>query len=110
MHFALAIFILGTAPYPPTDTPCPEDCILSASYASEEIRIDGILDEEAWLNAAVATDFTQYSPHEGEPATQKTEVRILYGQSQLFVSAILRDTEPEGILSLIHISEPTRPY
>jgi hypothetical protein len=97
MHFALTIFVLGTALFAPTDTPCPEDCVLSASYASEEISIDGILDEEVWLSAAVATNFTQYSPHEGEPATQQTEVRILYGQSQLFISATLRDTEPEGI-------------
>ncbi len=80
---------------------CPEDCVLSTSYVSQDIRIDGLLDEEAWLEASVATGFTQYSPDEGKAATQQTEVRVLYGNSQIFISAVLRDTEPEEIRSTL---------
>ncbi|MCY4234486.1 MAG: DUF5916 domain-containing protein [Bacteroidetes bacterium] len=76
---------------------CPEECVLSATYVTQEIQIDGVLNEPAWLDAAVATGFTQYSPTEGAPATQKTEVRILYGKSQVFISAFMRDSEPESI-------------
>ena len=89
-----AIFVSTLAAFPPN---CPEDCVLSTSYVSQDISIDGLLDEEAWLEAAVATEFTQYSPNEGDAATQQTEVRILYGDSQIFISAVLRDTEPEQI-------------
>jgi len=77
--------------------PCPDECVLAASYVSQDIQIDGILNEQAWIDAAVATSFTQFSPTEGAPATQQTEVRILYGKSQVFISALMRDTEPESI-------------
>lgn len=76
---------------------CPEDCVVAASYASETIQIDGRLDEWVWQDAEIATNFTQYSPDEGRPATHQTEVRILYGENQVFISALLRDTEPEQI-------------
>ena len=75
--------------------------MLSASYVSRDIQIDGVLDEEAWLDAAVATNFTQYSPNEGDAATQQTEVRILYGKSQIYISAVLHDSEPEQIRSTL---------
>ena len=77
--------------------PCPDDCTLSASYVSEDIQVDGLLNEQAWIDAAVATGFTQFSPDEGGLATQQTEVRILYGKSQVFISAFLKDDEPESI-------------
>ncbi|MCY3488644.1 MAG: carbohydrate binding family 9 domain-containing protein, partial [Bacteroidetes bacterium] len=88
---------MGTLPSAVLSPSCPEDCRLSASYVSQDIEIDGVLNEEAWLDAAIATDFTQYSPNEGDPATQQTEVRVLYGESQIFISAVLQDTEPEQI-------------
>src|SRR5687767_3738158 len=44
-----------------------------------EPAIDGLLDDAAWAQAPVATDFMQFEPNEGEPATERTEARILYG-------------------------------
>ncbi len=76
---------------------CPEDCVLTATPASTEMRIDGQLNEPAWMSAAIATDFTQYSPNEGKPATQRTEVRVLYGQDALFISAFMYDSNPQEI-------------
>jgi len=90
-----AVFISALTSSFPSE--CPEDCVLSASYVSQDIQIDGILNENAWLEASVATGFTQYSPNEGDVATQQTEVRILYGKNQIFISAVLRDTEPEEV-------------
>ena len=97
MLLIVSALLMGTLPSAVLPDNCPEDCRLSASYVSQEIQIDGVLNEEAWLDAAIATDFTQYSPNEGSPATQQTEVRVLYGESQVFISAVLRDTEPEQI-------------
>ncbi len=98
MFFVLSALFLGTLPSASPVPGCPDDCRLSASYVSQDIQIDGVLSEEAWIEAAIATDFTQYSPNEGDPATQKTEVRVLYGKSEIFISAVLRDTEPEQVL------------
>jgi hypothetical protein len=51
------------------------------------ITIDGRLDEEAWTKATPVTDFTQVDPKEGEPATQRTDVRFLYDADALYVGA-----------------------
>lgn len=88
--------LLGTA------TPeCDPDCILTASPATGSITIDGVLDESAWAQASVATDFMQYSPDEGAPATQRSDVRILYGQNSLYISAYLYDTDPTEIRRIL---------
>ncbi len=97
MLLVVSTLLMGTLPSAVLSPNCPEDCRLSASYVSQDIQIDGTLNEEAWLNAAIATGFTQYSPNEGDPATQQTEVRVLYGKSEIFISAVLQDTEPEQI-------------
>ncbi len=39
--------------------------------------VDGRLDEEVWLSAAVVDDFVQQEPAEGDPATERTVVRLL---------------------------------
>ena len=59
--------------------------------------VDGELNEAAWTTAEVATDFVQFEPTEGAPATQTTEVRILRGADALYVGAVMRDSDPEGI-------------
>lgn len=40
--------------------------------------MDGRLDEPAWSLVPPATEFIQMDPAEGTPATERTEVRILY--------------------------------
>tara|TARA_R100001143_G_scaffold52481_2_gene47703 strand:+ start:78142 stop:80703 length:2562 start_codon:yes stop_codon:yes gene_type:complete len=67
---------------------------VNAHQIDSSIRIDGHLDEDAWSQAEIATDFNQFSPDEGAPATQKTEVRILYGEGGIYVGAIMYDENP----------------
>jgi hypothetical protein len=70
---------------------------LQARPAAGAIAVDGRLDEESWTQAAPATDFRQFEPSEGAPASQRTEVRVLYGPGSLYVGAVLHDTEPGAI-------------
>ena len=53
--------------------------------------IDGMLDDAAWQDVPLATDFIQNFPEYGIPASQKTEVRIIYDNSAIYVGAILYD-------------------
>ncbi|MBO9572460.1 MAG: carbohydrate binding family 9 domain-containing protein, partial [Chitinophagaceae bacterium] len=53
------------------------------------IHIDGTLDEEAWASASPATGFITSSPSYGMPASDSTEVRILYDNTAIYVGAIL---------------------
>src|SRR6187397_3631219 len=59
-------------------------------------KIDGILDDSVWQKAPVATDFIQNFPKAGELATVKTEVRILYDNSSIYIAAMLYD-DPASI-------------
>ncbi|MEO9114743.1 MAG: hypothetical protein ABI311_01140, partial [Gemmatimonadaceae bacterium] len=52
--------------------------IAEAARRDGPITLDGKLDDPAWKAATPITKFTQSQPHEGEPATQRTEIRILY--------------------------------
>jgi hypothetical protein len=60
-------------------------------------RIDGRLDDAAWVTAAPATDFRQRSPRDGDPATERTEVRIVYDNEAVYIGARMFDSEPARI-------------
>jgi hypothetical protein len=63
------------------------------------MHIDGHLDEGIWSQARPITQFTQTAPAEGEPATERTEVRIVYDEHSIYVGARLFDSDPNGIRS-----------
>jgi len=83
------------------DSKCPEACTLAAQPIQSAIDIDGRLDEADWQTAPIATDFLQFEPHEGAPASHRTEVRILYGGASLYISAILYDSEAGKIMKTL---------
>jgi hypothetical protein len=62
------------------------------------VKIDGLLSDEGWKNIPVAGEFIQLDPTEGNPITQKTEVRIAYDNTAVYVSAMMYDTAPDSIL------------
>ena len=61
-------------------------------------NIDGIPDEAVWSSAPVAGGFIQMQPNEGEPASERTEARVLYGEDALYVAFRAYDREPEKIV------------
>ena len=69
-------------------TPPPE---VRAVPLHEEIHLDGKLDEAVWHTAPAATGLRQAQPHEGEPATQRTEVRFAFDGAALYVGARMYD-------------------
>ncbi|MGH7929344.1 MAG: hypothetical protein ACREQV_16265, partial [Candidatus Binatia bacterium] len=68
-----------------------------APWIVEEIDVDGHLNEPAWKNAPVASDFVQQVPLSGEPGL-KTEARVLVAQEAVFVGAVLYDA-PQSIVA-----------
>ena len=61
----------------------------------ERIVVDGHLDEEVWKRAVPARDFVQQDPDNGKPATEPTEVRILFTNTALYMGVTAYDSEPE---------------
>ncbi len=64
-----------------------------AARARAPLALDGRLDDEAWQATTPVTDFTQVDPTEGQPASQRTEVRFLFDDGALYVGARMHDTE-----------------
>jgi hypothetical protein len=58
-----------------------------------QLSLDGRLDEAAWQAATPVTEFTQTDPAEGQPATQRTEMRFLFDEGALYVGAKMFDTQ-----------------
>ena len=59
-----------------------------------QIDLDGRLDEPVWTEAPVITDFIQEDPAEGEPGTQRTEIRVAYDDAAIYIGAMLYDMNP----------------
>jgi hypothetical protein len=79
----------------PEPTPAPA---VEAARTAASITVDGRLDDEAWASVAPFADFTQRDPEEGQPATERTELRLLYDDDALYVGARLHDAEPHRIV------------
>ena len=70
---------------------------LPAVRVEEGPVIDGVLDDRAWEQAALIDEFVQQEPLEGAPATQRTEVRVLFDGASLYVGVLAFDSSPEGV-------------
>jgi hypothetical protein len=68
-----------------------------ASRTARPPVIDGQLNDEAWSPAQVMSDFTQIDPDEGQPATERTEIRVLYDDRALYVGVRLFDRDAAQI-------------
>lgn len=64
---------------------------IQAVKTTQAPKIDGNLDDAAWVNAPVLTDFIQNFPTYGLPVSKKTEVKILYDNSAIYIGAYLFD-------------------
>jgi len=61
--------------------------------------IDGSLDEAVWQRAAIIDDFIQQEPREGEAASERTEVRVMYDGRNLLVGVHAFDSAADGIVA-----------
>jgi hypothetical protein len=61
----------------------------------ESIVLDGRLDEGIWSRAVPAASFIQIDPNNGRPATEPTEVRIVFDRDSLYMGVTAFDSEPD---------------
>ena len=73
--------------------------VATALRATEVPTLDGdVLGDPAWKNAPPITSFVQEQPVEGQPASEKTEVRVIFTADTLYVGVVLYDSDPGGII------------
>jgi hypothetical protein len=71
--------------------------LIRAVRTTDQIYVDGVLNEPAWDQVTPATDFRQQEPNEGVPAAERTEVRVLYDDKYLYAGIRAFDSEPDKI-------------
>ena len=72
---------------------------MSAHRTSEEIKVDGVLDEPVWQSVEPIRQLYQIQPDQGEPATEPSEVRILYDDKKLYFGFIFFDSEMDKVVA-----------
>jgi len=73
---------------------------LTAGQLGDDERptLDGHVDDEVWSKAAPFSGFVQQEPNEGQPSTERTEVRFLVDKRNLYIGVISFDSEPDKII------------
>ena len=92
---SLIIFLFSSIIYSSPNS----DRFTKAYQAESALIIDGdVLNDPAWESIPAITTFTQKTPDEGEPISERTVVKIMYSKKYLFVSAVAFDNDPNQIV------------
>ncbi len=87
--------------------PAPRDRAVRPTPVAEpgvrrgDIRIDGLIEEPAWQDAPLITDFVASEPLEGAPPGEQTEVRMLLDADAIWVAARLFESDPDDVRGLL---------
>jgi hypothetical protein len=76
-----------------------ERYMLPAVRVDQTPRIDGVLDDAVWKKAALVDEFVQQEPREGAPASERTEVRVMYDSRSLLIGVHAFDTQPSALVA-----------
>ena len=68
---------------------------IRAIRLNQPLQFDGRLDEELYREITPVNGFLQQYPNEGEPATERTDIWILFDDQNLYISAFCYETHPE---------------
>lgn len=114
VRFTLLHVVVLAGSLVPVGPPAPVGALQSAEEAAAEDsvppmalvvarvegsgpRLDGVLDDESWREASRVSGFVQSEPSAGEPATERTEVRVVRANDALFIGVRLVDSSAETI-------------
>lgn len=62
-------------------------------------RIDGVLDDDAWQLAPAFGDLVQREPDVGHPSTHRTEFRVLYDDTHIYVAVWAFEPHEGGVIA-----------
>lgn len=73
--------------------------ILLAKQTVVPIKIDGILNDEGWRSAPLATGFTEWIPGTGasENYTSRTEIYILYDSTSIYIGGYCHEATADSV-------------
>jgi hypothetical protein len=74
---------------------------VKAARSSSALAIDGRLDDVAWTSATAVSGFIQQNPEFGQPASQRTESRVLVDGDAIYVGMRLFDSAPDSVVATL---------
>ena len=103
---AAAIFICSADAFAEGSSPRDFTTYRPAANATQIVpsqapNIDGDLSDPVWNKAPAIEEFYQLEPHEGAPASERTVVRVLYDENNLYFGIMAYDDEPGRITARI---------
>lgn len=93
---ALLVLIFGIVPL---QAQISQPNHIEALHTSSPIVMDGILSEPSWQKAMHISNFTQRELNEGQPATERTEVAILYDDNNLYIGVWCFDSQADQLVA-----------
>jgi hypothetical protein len=71
----------------------------NAIKVAEPPTLDGeVLGDDAWRDAVPASGFVQVAPFEGQPSSERTDVRIVYTDTTLYFGVVCYDSAPSDMV------------
>src|SRR5256885_522568 len=92
----LALFAFANAALAATEGPGVNQFI-RAQRTAAPIEADGKLDEPQWRSAEPFSDFIQFFPAENGVPSERTELRVLYDDDNLYIGVICFDSHPAEV-------------
>jgi len=78
--------------------PAPKRELQAVRITTQAPKLDGVLDEEVWQAAPVASQFYELEPTPGPVEKHATEVRVLYDDAAIYIGAVMHDVSQDSIL------------
>ncbi len=79
--------------------------VTSATAIDSDPVLDGdVINDEFWSSIQPITDLVQVKPDNGQPVSERTEIRIAYTPRTFYLSAVCYDSEPDKLV----VSDPRR--
>jgi hypothetical protein len=98
LTLTLAAVLASTPLFAQQPSTPPTFAVGKLADSAEAPVIDGKVNEAVWQTVQPYATFTQQDPIEGNPASEKTEVRVMIGKGNLYISVIAFDSDPSKII------------
>ncbi len=98
LHFApifLALPLLAAAP------PAAPRLVATLVPEAAAVKLDGEFSEAVWEHVSAVSDFRQRDPNEGAPPSFRTEVKVAYDASNIYVAVSAADPDPSKLVGLL---------
>jgi len=94
-YMFLLLLLIATTTFAQNALPIQKN--IQITRIQDSPKVDGSLDDAIWQTAPIATDFIQRNPAPGVPATNETEIQMLYDDAAIYIGAKMYDAAPDSI-------------